>query len=73
MVAKTNVKAWAPVSLPHGKGVSVRYDDKWYRAVVLAARNGMHLVRYKDYHAGWDEWVSADRIKQLTPRRKRLA
>ncbi len=60
---RLHVRPWAPRQLTPGALVEVDYNDKWYEAVVIGGRNGMHLVRYTGYTQKWDEWVSSDRIR----------
>lgn len=57
---------WSPPLLPTGTRVTVTHGGKRYAAAVIAARNGMHLVRYDDWDESWDEWVSPDRIVAST-------
>lgn len=62
------VRPWCPPQLPPGARVSVHHGGQCYPAVVLAARSGMHLVRYDDWDESWDEWISPDRIEGLDER-----
>jgi hypothetical protein len=61
-IDEADVRAWSPPVLATGTRVTVAWNGKHYPAVVIAARSGMHLVRYEDWDESWDEWVSADRI-----------
>ncbi|MEM6992424.1 MAG: hypothetical protein AAF721_18065 [Myxococcota bacterium] len=60
---RDDTRAWRPHRLAPGTEVRVDYNDKWYPAVVIGGRNGMHLVRYTGYTQKWDEWVAADRLE----------
>ena len=47
-----------------GARVEVNWQGKWYPARVLKVERGVHLIHYIGYDAGWDEWVSANRIRK---------
>lgn len=65
-IDEADVRMWTPQLLPTGTHVTVAWNGKHYTAVVIAARSGMHLVRYDDWDESWDEWVSPDRIVATT-------
>ncbi len=57
----------APV-MGEGETIEVRYQGRWYRAIVLERRaNGQVFVRYAEFNHLFDEWVGADRIRAYTP------
>lgn len=60
--ARVKPFAW-PAARPKGQKVQVEWDGKWYPAVVLEERLGLHKVHYDGHEDAWDEWVSADRIR----------
>ena len=66
-LSRSRVRPWAPTVLSPGTQVTVDYAGKPYPAVVIGARNGMHLVRYDNYTQKWDEWVDPARIKAVVP------
>jgi len=47
-----------------GARVEVNWQGKWYPARVLKVERGVHLIHYTGYDDGWDEWVSANRIRK---------
>ncbi len=63
-VDPTDVRPWRPRDLAPGTAVEVAYKERWYEADVLAARNGMHFVRYTGWDRSWDEWVPAYRLRE---------
>ena len=64
-VDEQDVRTWCPPELTPGEPVSVKHAGQCYPAVVLAARHGMHLVRFDAWDESWDEWISPDRIEGL--------
>ena len=64
-VDAADVRRWQPDGLRPGTPVEVEYKDRWYDADVLAARNGMHLVRYTGWDRSWDEWVPDYRLRRV--------
>lgn len=53
-----------PPQYAAGARVEVNWQGKWYPARVLTVDRGVHLIHYVGYDAGWDEWVSANRIRR---------
>jgi hypothetical protein len=49
---------------PTGSTVEVRWKGKWYAAKILKNDGGVHLIHYIGFDDGWDEWVSAARIRR---------
>ena len=62
-IPEPKVRGWNPPQLALGTKVSVRHAQQCYPAVVLAARHGMHLVRFDGWDESWDEWISPDRLE----------
>jgi len=57
-----------PVMMGAGDTIEVRYQGRWYRAIVLERRaNGEAFVRYAGFNHLFDEWVGADRMRPYTP------
>lgn len=58
----------APPAPGEGETIEVRYNGRWYRAIVLERRaNGQAFVRYAGFNHLFDEWVGADRVRAYTP------
>ena len=49
-----------------GKLVEVQWKGSWYKASILAARDGKFKVHYEDWSDSWDEWVAPDRVRKLS-------
>jgi hypothetical protein len=54
------------VEYPTGLKVEVIWKREWYPAKVMRVERGVHLIHYRDYDEGWDEWVGAERIRRVT-------
>lgn len=56
-----------PVTTGHwkkGDRVQVEHDGDWYPATILQVDEGFfYFIRYDEYDADWDEWVTDKRIK----------
>jgi hypothetical protein len=48
-----------------GRSVGVSCEDGWYRAQIVDARGGELKVHYYGYEAEDDEWVAAERIREI--------
>lgn len=59
----SSLRPWTPTRYAPGTEVELLFEEQWYAGSVLAERSGMHLVRYDDYGADWDEWVSPERLR----------
>ena len=68
--ARVKPFAW-PAARPKGQKVQVEWNGRWYPAVVLAERLGLHQVHYDDHSDAWDEWVAADRIRDADAKKER--
>jgi len=44
--------------------VDVEWSGKWYPAMVLKVDGIFHYIKYNDWSDEWNEWVTADRMKQ---------
>ncbi len=44
--------------------VMVRWQNRWYPAVVLKRQGDKSLVHYMGYDATWDEWVGPKRLRK---------
>lgn len=64
-VKSSNTRPWNPKVYANGSKVLVLSEKKWYPAVVLNSKYGVHLIHYDDYESVWDEWVSPERIKPV--------
>jgi len=64
-VTSRQIRNFKLVQYPVGARVEVSWEGKWYAARILKAERGVHLIHYLGYDDGWDEWVSAKRIRQL--------
>jgi hypothetical protein len=58
------IRPFVPMTLPVGKSVQAKWDDKWYDGKVIKTEWGLHLVHYDGYPAGDDEWMGIDRLKE---------
>lgn len=60
------VRVYRPHEYAVGTPVEVQSDEdgEWYGATVRRAWYGLHLVRYDDYDASWDEWVGPAAIRR---------
>lgn len=63
VVEVSRTRPYAPVTYAAGTRVEVRWEERWYPAVIRDQRLGVHLVHYDDFAETWDEWVAADRIR----------
>jgi hypothetical protein len=45
--------------------IEVEWHGSWYAAQVLDQRGAHTLIHYVGYDAWWNEWVRADRLRQL--------
>jgi hypothetical protein len=50
-----------------GQRVEVAYEGKWYKAKIIDSRGKQSKVHYVDYDNSWDEWVTAERIREPKP------
>lgn len=58
-----------------GRNVEVEYDGNWYKAEIIDAKESADgaaieapfKVAYVGYDASWDEWVSAERLRDYEP------
>jgi hypothetical protein len=62
-VAPDDLRPIKPVQYAIGTQVEVRWKKKWYPAMVLQVRDGIHLIHYINYEAKWDEWVPSKRVR----------
>jgi hypothetical protein len=62
-VSAESLRPIKPVQYAAGTEVEVRWKKRWYRATVLQAKGGTHLIHYTDYESKWDEWVPSKRIR----------
>lgn len=58
------IRQFKPKSFAVGSLIEAEYEKKWYKAKVLQVKGGAHLVRYDDFDAQYDEWISSDRIRR---------
>jgi hypothetical protein len=58
------MRPWKPVHFAVGTAVEVEWKKKWYKAKVLEAKYGLHLIHYEGFGGEWDEWVSPKRIRK---------
>jgi hypothetical protein len=63
VVPARDLRPWTPAHHPPGTPVEALFEGRWYPGAVLAARRGMHLIRYTQYDASWDEWLSPERLR----------
>ena len=64
-IVANQIRNFRVVQFPVGARVEVSWEGKWYPAEILKVDLGVHLIHYIGYDDGWDEWVSAKRIRQL--------
>jgi hypothetical protein len=50
-----------------GERLEVKWKDAWYRAQIVDAKSQSFKIHYAGYDDGWDEWVSADRLRPFKP------
>jgi len=48
-----------------GDAVEVNWKGSWYKASVLAVKDGKTKIHYDGYGSNWDEWVGASRIRSI--------
>ncbi len=72
-VTAARVQPYAPTQFAVGTRVDAEWHRRWYPAVVLEARLGIHHIHYDGFGNEWDEWVSSRRIRRAraTPRVRR--
>lgn len=49
---------------PAKKAVMVEWKGTWYPAEILKTEGGKFLIHYLGYGSEWDEWVTAERVRQ---------
>ena len=52
-----------------GERVEAEWNEKWYRAEIIESSGDRCKVHYVGYGNEWDEWVTADRIRDFRPDR----
>ncbi|MDQ7778777.1 MAG: Tudor-knot domain-containing protein, partial [Planctomycetota bacterium] len=57
-------KAGAKSSADCGRRVGVLWGDKWWKAQVIDFKEGKSRIHYYWWDESWDEWVTADRIRE---------
>jgi hypothetical protein len=62
-VTAAQIRNLKSVEYAVGTSVEVSWRGKWYPARILKVERGVHLIHYVGYDDGWDEWVSAKRIR----------
>lgn len=63
-VAPEDLQPIEPARFATGTKVEVLWKKYWYRATVLQAKDGVHLIHYTGYDSKWDEWVPSRRIRE---------
>lgn len=66
-VTADRLRPYRPHEFPVGSKVEVRWDadGKWYPAKVTRAWYGLHMIRYDNFDATWDEWVGPKTIRTV--------
>jgi len=54
----------AKVLLSNGTPVQALSSGEWYPGRVVAVREGLHLVKFDDWTAEWNEWLPAEKLKK---------
>jgi hypothetical protein len=65
-VTSAQIRSLKSVEYAVGASVEVSWQGEWYPARILKLERGVHLIHYAGYDDGWDEWVSAKRIRPRT-------
>ena len=51
-----------------GDGVDIRWGSSWWKGSVKRKDGKRYFVGYDGYHSGWDEWVTAVRLRPRSER-----
>jgi len=47
-----------------GETIEVKWQEKWYPALIQGVQGNLHLIHYVNYAATWDEWVGPKRMRR---------
>ena len=48
-----------------GQTIEVKWQEKWYPAIIEGVQGNLHLIHYIDYKSTWDEWVGPRRMRRV--------
>ncbi len=49
---------------PVGQRVQALSFGEWYDGKIIAARHGLHLIKFDDWTAEWNEWLPVEKLKK---------
>jgi hypothetical protein len=64
-VAPERLRTPAPVTRPINSRVQILWKGAWYRGKIVGVKHGLHLVKYDDWGPEWNEWVTAELLRDL--------
>ncbi|MBA4032937.1 MAG: hypothetical protein C0478_18880 [Planctomyces sp.] len=64
-VAPERLRIPTSVTRPINSRVQILWKGEWYRGRIVGVKHGLHLVKYDDWGPEWNEWVTAERLRDL--------
>ena len=61
--ATTSSTASGAAELAVGSKIEAKYEGEWYPAKIIKVDGQKYFIHYDAYDNGWDEWITAARIK----------